>query len=129
MFEHRILVGIAIRQARIESKINRLLNEPDTNVDLTHMEELMADIKQQVADLVEKARSQGTVIDSIATIVQSFKDQLAVAQGQLNAGDEAAASATLAEITASFDANTTRLLGIAAAENTGAGDEGHAAGM
>lgn len=92
------------------------------------MEDFMADIKAQVAELVGKVKEQKTVIDGTAVLLQGLRDQIAQAQGTLDAAGESEASAALGELSKMLAENT-EALGKAMAAQTDADDEVHAHGM
>jgi len=88
----------------------------------------MADIKADLENLVNKVGDQTTVIDSVKTVIDDLHARITAAQGQLDAAGEDEVSAKLGALADALKANTDRLAA-AVAENTGAGDEVHAASM
>jgi chromosome segregation ATPase len=99
-----------------------------SSANIQTMEKAMTDIRSAVDSLASKVEGQRTVIESVTSLLQGLKDQVLQAQGDLDAVGEVDAANKLAELAAAIDANTDKLAK-AAASNTDAGDEVHAANM
>ena len=89
--------------------------------------QFMADIREQLSNLATKVEGQTTVIEGAKDMLDALRQAVKDAQGQLNSGDEAAASDTLASLSAAIETNTDKL-SKALAANTDADDEVHSSG-
>ncbi len=106
-----------------------VISSPPAGDGSTSTEELqfMADIRSQLSDLATKVEGQTTVIQGAKDMLDALRQAVKDAQGQLNAGDEASASETLASLSAAIETNTDKL-SKALAANTEADDEVHSSG-
>ena len=110
---------------QIDRKLDKLLRRSNQ---ATEEVEIMTDIRDQVSALVDKVKSQRTVIEGVRTMVEGLRAELAKAKGQLDEAGEQQASQMLSDLDAALSDNTDQLA-VATAADTDADDEVHAEGM
>ena len=110
---------------RIDRKLDKLLRSSNQS---TEEVQLMTDIRDQVSALVDKVKSQRTVIEGVRTMLEGLRAELAKAKGQLDEAGEQQASQMLSDLDAALSENTDQLA-VATASDTDADDEVHSEQM